>query len=92
MPTVFNIGVVTTVPAVAESNHVKVSPLTKVAVAVNVWIGDASHSTISPPELGGVGPFVVAVAGWWSCKCSMGYFCMWCHENEMLYMQVIQKV
>ena len=46
VPTVFNVGLATTVPPVAAVYQTTVDPAGAVAVAVKVWIGDASHSVI----------------------------------------------
>ena len=44
MPTVFSVGLATTVPPVAAVNHTTLDPDGAVAVAVSVWIGLASHT------------------------------------------------
>jgi hypothetical protein len=59
LPTVFKVGLATTVPAVAALYH-----LQKIlsAVAVKVWIGEASHSVLFPPLTGAAGTaFIVKV-------------------------------
>ena len=42
-------------PPVAASYQTTVCPAAAVAVAVNVWIGEASHSVLFPPDTGADG-------------------------------------
>ena len=55
VPVAFNVGLATTLPAVAVSYQVMVCPTGTVDVAVKVWIGEVSHAVISPPDIGAAG-------------------------------------
>ena len=64
MPTVFSVGLATTVPPVAAVNHTTLLPDGAVAVAVSVWIGLASHTVWLPPLVGAAGAaLMVSVIG-----------------------------
>ena len=54
-----SVGETITVPAVAASYHIKVSPGSTVAVAVNVCNGAISHSVISPSDIGAEGAALI---------------------------------
>ena len=59
VPTVFKVGLATTVPPVAAVNHTTLEPDGAVAVAVSVWIGLAWHTVWLPPLIGADGAALI---------------------------------
>ena len=59
MPTVFSVGLATTVPPVGAVNHTTLDPDGAVAVAVSVWIGLAWHCVWLPPLIGADGAALI---------------------------------
>ena len=56
----FNVGLATTVPPIAAVYQTIVEPAGAVAAAVNVWIGDCSHSvTFGALATGATGASVI---------------------------------